>query len=53
MVKRWEPHTPRSLDESHTYAQAQLFFNQRLTELESRVEALEDAAGDVEQYRLF
>ena len=46
-------HTPNSLDEAMTYAQAQRFFNQWLTELDARVTALEDASGDVEQYRLF
>lgn len=46
-------HTPNSFDEAMTYAQAQRFFNQWLTELDARVAALEDAAGDVEQYRLF
>ena len=46
-------HTPNSLDEAMTYAQAQRFFNQWLTELDARVTALEDSTGDVEQYRLF
>lgn len=53
-VKRWKPHTPRSLDEAHTYAQAQRFFDQWLHELDARVTALEDSkTDDVAQLRLF